>query len=288
MYTKSMSVAGMLIVLLTANLAVAECPVAHTHIGVNPTWRPDWSDPGNPDKATDPDPTDDNKLWFFSIPPVHPVAPTPGWPSWEHENGQIFLVVQLYLGNDEPITKPGDPNKMLYNCSFIYSAEQGYGDPCGLQHLDGWHSADGPQGKWNLQSIDQSTVPDWDIWLKRESTSVAEDDFFMLLPNETAVLTSNGDVYQLGKEWQSDEDAWGIHEHMGFYFWLDEYDEQVSVTLSCFDTSGMYERSADFTMRFAREVCDPVQGDFDGDCVVDFKDFALMANHWLESGYYGG
>lgn len=61
---------------------IGDCPLAHTHIGKNPTWRPDWNDPGNPDLATDPDPTDDNKLWFFSIPPIDPLAPTPGWPNW--------------------------------------------------------------------------------------------------------------------------------------------------------------------------------------------------------------
>ena len=53
-------------------------PLAHTHIGVNPTWRPDWNAPGDPAGATDSDPTDDNQLWFFSIrrfmPSLRPLA----------------------------------------------------------------------------------------------------------------------------------------------------------------------------------------------------------------------
>ena len=65
--------------------------VAHTHIGVNPTWRPaDWSQPA--EGAIDPDPTDDNQLWFFSMPATSAGA-TPGWPNWEQTNGCPFLVL---------------------------------------------------------------------------------------------------------------------------------------------------------------------------------------------------
>ncbi|MFH1109126.1 MAG: hypothetical protein V1790_08035 [Planctomycetota bacterium] len=80
----------------------------------------------NPALATDPDPADDNKLWFFSFPPVHPIAPTPGWPDWEQADGSVFLLLVAEtdpLGN--PIYKPGDPSKQLYTCRFMYSAANG-------------------------------------------------------------------------------------------------------------------------------------------------------------------
>ena len=83
-------------VLITCPIAVqADCAMAHTHIGVNPTWRPaDWSRPA--EGSVDPDPTDDDKLWFFSLPPVHASA-TPGWPHWEQTNGTTFLVLSPVL-----------------------------------------------------------------------------------------------------------------------------------------------------------------------------------------------
>ena len=57
-------------VISVSNLAQAQCPVAHTHVGKNPTWRPaDWGPP--PSGAVDTDPTDNNKLWLFALPPVH-------------------------------------------------------------------------------------------------------------------------------------------------------------------------------------------------------------------------
>jgi hypothetical protein len=275
-------------VILVSNLAQAECSVAHTHVGKNPTWRPaDWGPP--PSGAVDTDPTDDNKLWFFALPPIHPSA-TPGWPDWTNGRGEAFLALEPVLEAGEPIAKPSDPNKLLHTCRFIWSKTGGYGDPCGIQHLDGWHSAHGPQGAWNLESIDQNTVPVWDIYIKREriSSNLLEDDFFMLLPDDTPVLTMDGDKYRLEKRWLEDENAWGIHEHMGFYFWLDEEDKQVYVVLSAHDEAGLYERSADFTMRFAKTVCDPVVGDLNGDCIVDFADLAAMVNDWLSSGIYRG
>jgi hypothetical protein len=37
---------------------------------------------------------------------------------------------------------------------------------------------------------------------------------------------------------------------------------------------------------FGEPVCETiVAGDINGDCIVDFKDFAIMAYHWLEDGY---
>jgi hypothetical protein len=250
MHSKTVLIMSTLVLVLV-NLALADCPLAHTHIGINPTWRPDWSDPGNPDKATDPDPTDDNKLWFFSLPPVHPIAPTPGWPNWEQDDGSVFLQLVPELESGNPILKPGDATKQLWTCRFMWSETNGYGDPAGIQHLDGWHSADGPQGKWNLESIDESTVPAWDIYLKRESTSVAEDDFFMLLPDDTPVLTANGDSYQLEKRWAADENIWEIHEHMGFYFWLTpDIGQEVTATFSAYDAGGMYSASDNYDLTF--------------------------------------
>jgi len=265
-----------------------ECTVAHTHIGINPTWRPaDWNEPTQ--GFVDPDPTDNNKLWFFSLPPVHRCA-TPGWPAWEQTNGSTFLVLTPVLEEEEPITKSDASNKTLYSCSFLYSRAGGYGDPNGLEHLDGWHSAFGPQGAWNLESIDADTMPAWDIYLQREggSSNLDEDDFLLLLPDDTPILEHNGDTYSLKKEWMDDEGAWGVHSHMRFYFWLDETDEDVSVVLSVHDPGGLYERSADFTIRFAKTVIQPIPGDLNNDGVVDIDDLEILVNHWGISGTYRG
>ena len=268
--------------------APADHAFAHTHIGRNPTWRPaSWDNPS--EGTVDIDPTDDNKLWLFSLLPVSPSA-TPGWPNWEHVNGNTFLVLTPAKEGQEYITKPGDPNKELYTCSFTYSKADGYGDPNGYQHLDGWHSADGPQGAWNLESIDANTVPAWDIYIQRErvSDNLDEDDFFTLLPNDTPALEKNGDVYFLEKQWQADKNAWGLHEHMGFYFWLDEGDGEVSVVFSAHDAGGIYQRSADYVIRFAKTVYQPIPGDLNNDGIVDDDDFDILVEHWGQSGIYRG
>lgn len=262
--------------------------VAHTHIGINPTWRPaDWDQPG--EGAVDSDPTDDNKLWFFSVPPAEDGA-TPGWPNWEQTNGTAFLVLTALLEGEEYITKPGDPNKVLYTCSFTYSKAKGYGDPNGPAHLDGWHSAHGPQDAWNLESVDANTVPAWDIQLRREgiSPNLEADDFFTLLPDDTAALENNDDLYAIEKRWLSDKNAWGLHEHMGFYFWLDEGDENVYIVFSAHDAGGLYQRSADFTLHFARTVIQPVPGDINGDGSVNIDDLEILVEHWGLSGLFCG
>jgi hypothetical protein len=270
------------------NLAQAQCPVAHTHIGKNPTWRPaDWSNPGK--GAVDFDPTDNNKLWFFSLPPVHSSA-TPGWPNWEQVSGNTFLALRPLMEGQQYITKPDYPKKVLYTCSFTYSKAEGYGDPHGLQHLNGWHSAHGPQEAWNLDSVDANTVPAWDIYLERQriSSNLMEDDFFTLLSDDTPTLEKDGDIYFLEKRWLADKNAWGIHDHMGFYFWLDEEDDEVYVVLSVNDAGGMYRRSADFVIHFAKTVVQPVQGDLNGDGIVDIHDLEILIEHWGESGIYNG
>ena len=274
--------------LFVCNSAIAECLTAHTHIGINPTWRPaDWNDPGN--GYIDTDPTDDNKLWFFSLPPVHASA-TPAWPNWEHTNGNTFLVLSPVEEEEQHITKPGDPTKELYTCNFTYSKAEGYGDPNGYDHIDGWHSAHGPQGAWNLESIDANTTPAWEIYIKREgiSDNLLEDDFFMLLPDDSAVLTNNEDAYFLNKSWLNDFNAWGMHEHMGFYFWLDDQDEEVSIVLSAHDAGGMYQRSADFTIKFAKTVYQPVTGDVNNDSIVDINDIQVILENYGKSGIYNG
>jgi hypothetical protein len=269
--------------------AIAEHPFAHTHIGVNPTWRPDWTDPGNPQKAIDTDSTDNDRLWFFSVPPVDPVAPTPGWPQWLNSKGDAFLLISPVLDGGLEVSKGDGSGKILWTCNFGYSQDLGYGDPAGFKHIDGWHSAHGPQGKWNLESVDEATVPDWIINIRRKSTSIPEDDFLMALPDDSAVLTQNGDTLELSKEWLADKNAWGLHEHMGFYFWLaPDYDEEVRVTLSAFDSAGIYEESADFIMLFSPRVCLPPQGDINDDCEVNLTDLAIMADNWLLSGIYSG
>ncbi|MBN1973862.1 MAG: hypothetical protein JW787_09510 [Sedimentisphaerales bacterium] len=266
----------------------AECTAAHTHIGINPTWRPaDWNNPGQ--EHIDSDPTDNNKLWFFSLPPIHDSA-TPGWPNWEHANGNTFLALTLVKEEGEFITKPSDTSKKLYTCSFTYSKAEGYGDPNGPDHINGWHSAHGPQGAWNLESIDANTIPAWDIYIKRERTSenLLEDDFFTLLHDDSAAWENNGDMYSLGKRWLSDFEAWGIHEHMGFYFWLDDEDEDIYIVFSAHDNGGLYQRSADFTIHFAKTVYQPVAGDLNGDSIVDINDFEIMIENWGKSGIYKG
>ncbi|MDY0355828.1 MAG: hypothetical protein RBR19_08115 [Sedimentisphaerales bacterium] len=268
--------------------AQADCAMAHTHIGVNPTWRPaDWSQPA--EGSVDPDPTDDDKLWFFSLPPVHASA-TPGWPHWEQNNGTAFLVLSPVLDEEQYITKPGDPAKVLYTCNFTYTKANSYGDPSGLVHLDGWHSAHGPQGAWNLESIDETIAPEWEIYLRRERVSVNldEDDFFMLLPDDTPVLDGNGTTHFLAKRWLTDMNAWGIHDHMGFYFWLDDEDEEVYIVVSAHDASGTYQRSADFVLRFAKTVIQPIPGDLNGDGIVDIHDFEILIENWGKSGICHG
>ena len=279
------SIVSILALSLTT-IVKAECHSAHTHIGINPTWRPaDWSSPS--EGFIDSDPTDDNKLWFFSLPPVHACA-TPGWPNWKHTNGNTFLVLSPVKDEGEYITKPDDSTKKLYTCNFNYTKAGGYGDANGLNHIDGWHSAFGPQGAWNLESIDPNTIPAWDIYIKREriSDNLLEDDCFMLLPDDSAILTNDEDIYFLDKSWLDDFNAWGIHEHMGFYFWLDEEDEEVSIVLSAHDAGGLYQRSADFTLRFAKTVIQPVTGDIDNDGIVDVNDFEILLEHWHQCGLY--
>ncbi len=288
MKTKKILVSMILCALITA-AGYSDCPFAHTHIGINPTWQPDWSSPGDAGKSIDTDPTDNNKLWFFSLPPVHATAPTPGWPRWEHENGNTFLLITPYLDGGQRVSKGDGSDKELWVCNFHYSKAEGYnGSAPGRVHIDGWHSAHGPQGKWNLESIDEAIVPDWDIYIRRQSSSIDEDDFFMMLSDYTPVLTSDGDIYRLEKSWLADKNAWGFHIHMGFYFWLaPDFDEEVSVTFSAFDAGGMYERSADFTMKFAKEICVPQQGDLNNDCLVDLADLAMLAANWLKDTSYG-
>ena len=243
---------------LTPQPALADCPLAHTHIGVNPTWRPDWNDPGNPAGATDTDETDDNQLWFFSIPPTHATAPTPAWPNWGDPADTPFLqLVEETDAGGDPITKPGDASKTLYVCRFMYGPD-GYGDPDGVQHLDGWHSAEGPQGVWDLAIGDELNEPVWDIGIRREGTSMSDPtDFFMLLPDDSIVLGADSDAYKFSdygeKIWEADEGRWGIHSHMGFHFWLDDpqVDDVFTATFTAFDDGGLYTPSDPFTFRFA-------------------------------------
>jgi len=260
--------------------------VAHVHVGVNPTWRPaDWSRPN--EGAVDLDPTDNSKLWLFSMPPLHPAA-TPGWPNWQHANGATFLALTEVLEEGKPLTKPGDPNKVLYTCDFLYSREKGYGDRHGAEHLDGWSSAFGPQGAWNLAGTDPSTVPVWDILVRREriSANLQEDDFFTLRHDDTPALQKDGDVYPLEKAYLAQEQAWGIHDHMGFYFWLDEGDEEVSIVLSAHDLGGLYQRSADDVIRFAKTVIQPIPGDLNSDGIVDLEDLKVLIENWGRIGIY--
>lgn len=288
MFVKKVCLFITILVLFVSSGAFADHAVAHIHIGINPTWLPlDWSNPGY--GFVDTDPTDDDKLWFFSMPPSDDCA-TPGWPNWEHENGNTFLVLTPVEETDEHITKPGDPNKVLYTCSFTYSKDGGYGDPNGIQHLDGWHSAFGPQGAWNLESIDADTEPAWDIYIKRVgvSSNLDEDDFFTLLPDDTPALEIDDGIYSLRRSWLSDQNAWGIHEHMGFYFWLDADDNEVYVVLSAHDAGGMYQRSSDYIIRFAKTVCRPVPGDINNDGFVDIDDLEILIEHWGQFCIYSG
>lgn len=262
--------------------------VAHLHVGINPTWRPaDWNRPE--EGSVDSDPTDDNKLWLFSMPPTH-MAATPGWPNWEHANGNTFLVLAPVHEDGRHVTKPGDPTKELYTCDFLYSKAHGYGDPEGAEHLDGWSSAFGPQGAWNLAAGEPNHAPTWSIQLRRErvSRNLDEDDFLMLLPDDTAVLQADGQTYTLPKAWLADKNAWGIHAHIGFYFWLEETDNEVCVVLSAHDAGGLYQRSADVTVRFAKTVVQPIEGDLNNDGIVGIEDLRIVIENWGLSGVYSG
>ena len=244
------------LILSSTQLVLADCPLAHTHIGKNPDWRPD--DPGGS--------ADDDKLWFFSLPPGHAKAPTPGWPNWgddPFQPGVPFL--KLVPNTDElgdPIWKNGDPGtgKLLWECRFFYSQAGGYDPdhPDAVQHLDGWHSAHGPDGAWDLGGTDPNTVPTWDIGIKREHTSLADPTDFLMIrqsPPDLEQLTADGDTYKFSdygeKMWLADKAAWGIHSHMGFYFWLPEtLGQEVGVAFTAFDDGGMYTPSDEFEFRF--------------------------------------
>ncbi len=278
---------------LTLGLWLSPClwasdAIAHTHIGINPTWRPvSWDTPAV--GAIDPDPTDDNQLWFFSMPPVGYGA-TPDWPNWAQSDGSPFLLLSPVLEDDQVIVHPDDPNKSLYTCNFTYTKANGYHDPCGVDHLDGWHSAHGPQGAWNLESIDANTAPTWSIYLQRVSISDNLDasDCFGLLPDDSAVLENDGDTYDLETEWLSDKSAWGIHAHMGFYFWLEPEDNEVSIVLSTHDASQQYIRSADTTFTFAKQVIVPTTGDVNLDGIVDVNDMEVVLDNFGRSGIVVG
>ncbi|MFH1109128.1 MAG: hypothetical protein V1790_08045 [Planctomycetota bacterium] len=47
-FTNTVIPAVAVLLFLTNGLLAADCPLAHTHIGKNPTWRPDWNAPGDP------------------------------------------------------------------------------------------------------------------------------------------------------------------------------------------------------------------------------------------------
>lgn len=284
---KRIAVMFVLTVCLTSPIW-ASSSIAHTHIGINPTWRPAaWNQPDV--GFVDPDPTDDNQLWFFSVPPVANGA-TPGWPSWSQKDGSPFLLLSPVLEEGIPIVNPVDPNKTLYTCNFTYSKENGYFDPCGMDHLDGWHSAHGPQGAWNLESLDVDTMPTWSIYLKRVciSANLEPNDCFCMLPDDSAVLEKDSDTYALESEWLSDQAAWGLHSHMGFYFWLEPEDQEVSVVLCAHDTSGLYSRSADTTFTFAKQVIIPITGDVNHDGIVDVNDMEVVLDNFGRSGIVEG
>ncbi|MCK4659333.1 MAG: PEP-CTERM sorting domain-containing protein [Phycisphaerae bacterium] len=246
------------------NQARADCPLAHTHIGKNPTWRPaDWGNPG--EGYVDPITTDDTKLWFYSLPPAHAIAPTPGWPVWGDDPTQPGVPFLKLVPEEDPFGQPiyknNDPQTGLkrYICSFKYSAAEGYGDPNGTIHLDGWHSAHGPQGAWNLADTgDPESAPQWDIRLVREGASVVDDNFFMK-QGSNYFFEHDGDEHSLQKVFLGDAteppNAWGIHEHMGFYFYLPadgsaEGGDPVTATFSAYDAGGLYDPSDDFVFRF--------------------------------------
>lgn len=276
------------VIAIFGHAVYAHTNIAHSHIGVNPTWRCDWTDPANPAGVVDTDPTDDNKLWIFSMPPVHETAPTPGWPDWSDAQGRPFLLLTPLFDSGEPVYKDDGSGKQLWTCEFHYSKANGYGDHEGVDFLDGWHSAEGPQGAWDLDTGNgENYPPDWDIYLVRKSVSVAPEDFFMLTSDDVAVLTADGDSYSMGQDYEEDEGRWGIHAHLAFAFWLaPDFDGEVSVTLYAYDAAEIYERSADFTFRFTTEPCIAPAGDINGDCEVNLQDFAILAKDWLSSGSY--
>jgi hypothetical protein len=75
---------------------------------------------------------------------------------------------------------------------------------------------------------------------------------------------------------------------MGFYFWLDDEDEDVYIVVSANDASGMYQRSADYTIHFAKTIYQPVTGDLNNDSIVDVNDFDIFIENWGKSGIYSG
>jgi hypothetical protein len=68
----------------------------------------------------------------------------------------------------------------------------------------------------------------------------------MEMPGGLSVLTTNGSTHQLPKAWLPDKSAWGLHEHMSFYFWLaadgSDIGSEVSATFSVYDAAGCTPR----------------------------------------------
>ena len=62
---------------------------------------------------------DDNQLWFFSVPPIHPGRADAELAVLGASVDDPFLrVVQEILPTGDPIQKPGDSTKSLFTCRF--------------------------------------------------------------------------------------------------------------------------------------------------------------------------
>ena len=115
-------------------------------------------------------------------------------------------------------------------------------------------------------------------WDPNRTPDDANDDFWV-----------NGDYHlkaQAGR-WDANEGRWMIDEVTSLC--IDAGDPASPVGLEPFPNGGIinmgaYGGTAEASKSyFGKPICETiVAGDINGDCIVDFKDLALMAFHWLE------
>jgi hypothetical protein len=184
-----------------------------------------------------------------------------------------------------PYIPPGPPPRKLYcspstieatNCIFWEQIEcigQHYGSIINIRYST-------IQGEWpgegNINADPCFAEPGY--WDPNGTPADVNDDFWV-----------NGDYHlksQAGR-WDANEGRWTKDEVTSLC--IDAGDPASPIGLEPFPNGGVINMGAyggtieASKSYFGEPVCETiVAGDINGDCVVNFKDFALMAFHWLE------
>ena len=136
----------------------------------------------------------------------------------------------------------------------------------------------GPDGEWNIAG-----VLALDIWYKGNAGNAAEPMYAALEDNNShpvAILVNSTPNAAQGAEWQvwhiKLSDFTGVNLANVKKFYIGFGNRTIPVTGGAgtvyFDDIKLY-RSRCIT---------PPAVDLNGDCVIDFKDFSVMANNWME------